>query len=68
MRSGGWVIRADEWEREGDEVVVRAGMDYHRLIGEAAATWLRLAGGKAPKRSQAELAAQLVALGLVERS
>ena len=62
-----WVLRADEWEREGDEVVVRSDMDFHRLLGEAAATWLRLAAGKSPKRGQAELAAQLEALGLVER-
>lgn len=61
-----WLISADEWEREGDEVVVRAGMDYHRLIGEAGATWLRLAAGKSPKGSQRELAEQLAAMGLVQ--
>lgn len=62
-----WHVRADEWEREGDEVVVRAGMDYHRLIGDAAATWVRLAAGKTPKRSQHALVEQLAAMGLVEQ-
>lgn len=62
-----WVVRADEWERRGDEVVVRAGMDYHRLVDAAADTWERLASGKAPKRAQQPIADELGRLGLVEQ-